>query len=76
MDSQPTQDEIREFITRYGLDRDLLDEREEALETLRLKWEDLAKGFMNYLEDRFSTIEHRLDRLEKMVRERNGRRKD
>ncbi|HMK75312.1 MAG TPA: hypothetical protein VK568_03900 [Thermodesulfobacteriota bacterium] len=54
------------------LDIDLLDERDEALEAWRLKWEDLAKAFMNYLQDRFASIEHRLDRLEQLEEERYG----
>jgi hypothetical protein len=52
-----------------------LDEGEEALETLRLKWEDLAKGFMNYLQARFAVIERRLDRLEQMEEKRYEHRK-
>jgi len=66
-DRQITQDnieDIKEFIASNGLDTDLLDEREEPLEVRRLKWEDLATGFMNYLQDRFASIERRLDRLE------------
>ena len=58
------QEDIRHFITSNGLDIDLLDEREEALEAWRLKWEGLAKGFMNYLQDRFASIEQRLEQLE------------
>jgi hypothetical protein len=59
-----SQTEIKEFIASNGLDIDLLDERDEALEDWHLKLEGLAKGFMNYLQDRFSAIERRLDRLE------------
>ena len=66
-------EDIRHFITSNGLDVDLLDERDEALEAWRLKWEGLAKGFMNYLQDRFASIEHRLERLE---HERYGHQKD
>ena len=47
------------------------DLREETLEAWRLKWECLAKGFMNYLQDRFASIEQRLDRLEQQVEERH-----
>jgi hypothetical protein len=54
------------------LDKDLLEEPSEALEDWRLKWEGLAKGFMNYLENRFTAIEQRLDSLEE---ERYGHRK-
>ena len=62
MDRELSQTEIKEFIESNGLDIDLLDERDETLEAWRLKWEGLAKGFMNYLQDRFASIEHRLDR--------------
>jgi hypothetical protein len=58
------QEDIRQFIVSNGLDIDLLDERDEVLEDWRLKWEGMAKGFMNYLQDRFASIEQRLDRLE------------
>ena len=58
------QEDIRHFIESNGLDIDLLDERDEALEAWGLKWEDLAKGFMDYLQDRFLSIEYRLSRLE------------
>lgn len=73
MDRELNQTEIKEFIASNGLDTDLLDEREETLEAWRLKWEGLAKSFMNYLQDRFASIEHRLDRLEG---ERYGHQKD
>jgi len=66
-DRQSTQDnpeDIKKFITSNGLDRDLLDERDQALGAWRLKWEGLAKGFVNYLQDRFVSIERRLDQLE------------
>jgi hypothetical protein len=58
------QEDIRQFIVSNGLDIDLLDERDEVLEDWRLKWEGLSKGFMNYLQDRFTSIEQRLERLE------------
>ena len=64
MDGEISQTEIKEFLSSNGLDIDPLDERDETLEAWRLKWEGLAKGFMNYLQDRFSAIEQRLDRLE------------
>ena len=67
------QEDIRHFIASNGLDTDLLDERDEALEDWRLKWEGLAKGFMNYLQDRFAAIEQRLERIEE---ERYGHQKD
>jgi hypothetical protein len=60
-----TQEDIQQFLSSTGLDKDLVDEREETLEAWRLKWEGLAKGFMNYLQDRFTAIEQRLDRLDK-----------
>ena len=63
MDRELSQTEIKEFIASNGLDIDLLDERDEALEDWRLKWEGLAKGFMNYLENRFASIEQRLEQL-------------
>jgi hypothetical protein len=56
--------EIKEFIASNGLDLDLLDEREEALEVWRKECNLLIRGFMNYLGNRLSAIEHRLDRLE------------
>ena len=65
MDGELNQTAIKEFIASSGLDIDPLDERDEALEAWRLKWEGLAKGFMNYLQDRFASIEYRLERLEK-----------
>ena len=64
MAKELTQTEIKKFIASNRLDIDLLDKRDETLEAWRLKWEDLAKDFMNYLQDRFASIEHRLDRLE------------
>jgi hypothetical protein len=73
MERELSQTEIKEFITSNGLDIDLLDERDEALEAWRLKWEGLAKGFMNYLQDRFASIENRLERIEE---ERYGHQKE
>ena len=70
-----TEEKIKEFITSNGLDIDLLDERDEVLEDWRLKWEGLVKGFVNYLQDRFSAIEHRLDRLEQLEQGRCGHQK-
>ena len=65
--------EIKEFIASNELDSDALDERDETFEAWRLKWEGLAKGFMNYLQDRFTAIEQRLERIEE---ERYGHHKD
>jgi hypothetical protein len=62
-----SQIEVKDFVASNGLDLDLLDERDETLEVWRLKWEGLAKDFMNYLQDRFTSIEHRLERLEQLV---------
>jgi len=73
MDRELTQTETKEFIASNGLDIDLLEERDETLEGWRLKWEGLAKGFMNFLQDRFANIEHRLKRIED---ERHGHQKD
>jgi len=68
-----SQTEIKEFIALNGLDKDLLGEPSEALEAWRLEWEGLAKGFMNYLQERFTSVEHRLEQLEG---ERYGHQKD
>ena len=73
MDRELSQTEIKEFIRSNGLDIDLWNERDEALEDRRLKWEGLAKGFVNFLQDRFASIERRLERLEN---ERYGHQKD
>jgi hypothetical protein len=72
MGSELSQTEIKEFVTSNGLNIDVLDERDEVLEDWRLKWEGLAKGFVNYLQDRFASIEQRLERLE----DRHGHQKD
>jgi hypothetical protein len=64
MAKELSQTEIKDFVTSNGLDIDLLDKREGNLEASRHKWEGLTKGFMNYLQDRLASIEHRLDRLE------------
>ena len=70
------EEDIQKFIRLNQLDTDLLDERDKALEAWRLKWEGLAKGFMNYLQDRFSAIEQRLDGLEQLEGKRCGYRED
>ncbi|MGA2518414.1 MAG: hypothetical protein ABSG44_17930 [Thermodesulfobacteriota bacterium] len=75
-DRQITQDnpeDIKEFIVSNGLDKSILDERDGALEDWRLKWEGMVKGFMNYLQERFASIEQRLNRMEG---ERYGHQKD
>ncbi|MGA2465714.1 MAG: hypothetical protein ABSH06_15350 [Thermodesulfobacteriota bacterium] len=71
-----SQTEIIEFIASNGLDLDMLDEREETLEAWRQECNLLIRGFVNYLGNRFSAIEHRLDRLEQQVEERYGYQKD
>ena len=74
------QEDICHFIESNGLDKDLLDERDEAIEDWRLKWEGLAKSFMNYLQDRFTSIESRFAsieyRLSRLEGERYGHQKD
>jgi hypothetical protein len=64
MGRELSQTQIKDFITSNGLSTDLLGERDETLEAWRVKWEGLAKGFMNYLQDRFTSIEQRLERIE------------
>jgi hypothetical protein len=76
MDREITQTEIKEFLSSNGLDIDPLDEREETLEAWRQECNLLIRGFVNYLGNRFSAIEHRLDRLEQLVEERCGYQKD
>ena len=73
MGRELSQTQIKEFIASNELDLDVLDKREETLEAWRLKWEGLAKGFMNYLQDRFTALEQRLERIEE---ERYGHQKD
>lgn len=73
MAKELSQIEIKEFIASNRLDIDLFDGKDETLEDWRLKWEGLAKGFMNYLQDRFTAIEQRLERIEE---ERYGHQKD
>jgi hypothetical protein len=53
-----------------------LDEREETLEAWRQECNLLIRGFVDYLGNRFSAIEHRVDRLEQLVEERYGYQKD
>jgi|GEM_PF-1006792 hypothetical protein len=67
-----SQTDIENFIASNGLGTDLLDERDETLEAWRQECNLLIRGFVNYLGNRFSAIEHRLDRLEQQVEERYG----
>ena len=72
MDGELSQTEIKEFIASNRLDSEVLDGKDETLEAWRLKWEGLAKAFVNYLQDRFASIEQRLERIEE---ERYGHQK-
>ena len=66
-DRQITQDnpeDIKEFMASAGLDLDPLDERDDALEAWQQECNFLIRGFVNYVQDRFTAIEQRLDRLE------------
>ena len=72
MSRELNQTEIKEFIESNGLDSDVLDDREENLEPWQLECNLLIRGVVNYLDDRFSAIEHRVDRLERLVEERCG----
>lgn len=76
MAKELNQTEIKEFLSSNGLDLDLLDERDKALEAWRQECNLLIRGLVNYLGNRFSAIEHRLDRLEQPVEERYGYQKD
>jgi hypothetical protein len=73
MDGEISQTQIKEFIASNGLDIDLLDERDETLEAWRQECNLLIRGFMNYLQDRFTAVEQRLERIEE---ERYGHQKD
>ena len=75
-DRELSQTEIKDFIASNGLSTDLLDERDEVLEAWRQEFNLFIRGFVNYLGNRFSAIEHRLDRLEQLVEERYGFQKD
>jgi len=55
-------EDIQQFLLANGLIEEQWDETE--IEALRLKREGLAKGFVNYLKNRFTRIESRLTRLE------------
>jgi len=76
MSRELNQTEIKEFIESNGLDSDVLDDREETLEAWRQECNLLIRGVVNCLGNRFSDIEHRLDRLERLVKERHGYQKD
>ena len=69
MSRELSQTEIKEFIAANGLDLDVLDKREETVEVLRQECNFFIRSFLNYLEDRFSAIEHKVDRLEQLVKE-------
>ncbi|MGO8990406.1 MAG: hypothetical protein ACLQGU_03985 [bacterium] len=73
MDGEISQTETKKFLSSNGLDHDLLDEPSEALEAWRKDCNLLIRGFVNYLENRFSAIEHRLERIEE---ERYGHQTD
>jgi hypothetical protein len=76
MDGELSQTEIKDFVTSNGLDIDMLSERDEGLEYWRQECNLLIRGFVNYLGNRFTAIENRLDRLEQLVEERYGHQKD
>ena len=76
MSRELSQTGIKEFIAANGLDLDVLDKREETVEALRQECNFFIRSFMNYLEDRLSVIEHRLNRLEQLVKEGYGYQKD
>jgi hypothetical protein len=76
MGSELSHTEIKHFIASNGLGTDLLDERDDVLEAWRQECNLLIRGFVNYLENKFSAIEQRLDRLEQLVKERHGHQKD
>jgi len=76
MSRELSQTGIKEFIASNGLDIDVLDKREETVEPLRQECNLFIGSFLNYLEDRFSVIEHKVDRLEQLVKEGHGYPKD
>ena len=69
MSKELSQTGVKEFIESNGLDSDVMDGREETLEPWRQECNLLIRGVVNYLDDRFSAIEHRVDRLEQLVKE-------
>ena len=71
-----SEESIRRFILSNGLDKDLLDESSESLEAWLRECNLLVKGFFRHFEDRFTRIGRRLDRLEQLVGERSGHRRD
>ena len=72
MSGELSQTGIKEFIAANGLDLDELDKREETVEALQQEYNLFIGTFVNYLKDRFSAIEHRLDRLEQLVKKGHG----
>ena len=72
MGRELTQTEIKEFMASAGLDLNVLDERGETLESWRQECNLFIRTFVNYLGDRLSVIEHRVDRLEQLVKEGHG----
>ena len=58
------QEDIQHFLSSNGLDKDFLDERSESLEVYRQTGEFIA-DFFRSIERRFTSIEYRLNRLEK-----------
>lgn len=54
MAKELSQTQIRHFIASNGLDIDLLDERNEALEAWRQECNLLIRSFVNYFGNRFS----------------------
>jgi hypothetical protein len=76
MDGELSQTEIKDFLASNGLDLDVSDERDEALEAWQQECNFFIRTFANYLEDRLSVIEHRLDRLEQLVKEWHRYQKD
>ena len=72
MSKELSQTGIKEFIASNGLDLDVVDDKEENLVPWQLECNLLIRGVVNYLDDRFSDIEHRLGRLERLVKEGNG----
>ncbi len=65
MERELSQTEIKEFLRVSGLDVDLLDGKDESLEAWEQECNRLVKGFFRYIEDRFTSIEDRLRRLER-----------
>ena len=64
MGREISQTEIKEFITSNELDKDILEERPDPLEEWKEKCE-MIKSFLKFIQDKFISIDERLDRLEK-----------